>query len=130
MRALPALRPLVLGAKALLKEAGLNEVFTGGLSSYSVFNMAVAHLQVGCWNQGRICERDVAKGGGRGGPLQLQRVQHDRGAPAGGGEGEGAGPWHGARVVGPWVGGHWRGWLAPPLPPAPPPPPPGGAVCS
>ena len=46
MRALPALRPLVLGAKALLKEAGLNEVFTGGLSSYSVFNMAVAHLQV------------------------------------------------------------------------------------
>jgi len=43
--ALPPLRPLVLTAKALLKEAGLNEVFTGGLSSYSLFNMAVAHLQ-------------------------------------------------------------------------------------
>lgn len=35
----------MLAAKALLKEAGLNEVFTGGLSSYSLFNMAVAHLQ-------------------------------------------------------------------------------------
>jgi hypothetical protein len=45
VRALPPLRPLVLAAKALLKEAGLNEVFTGGLSSYSLLNMAVAHLQ-------------------------------------------------------------------------------------
>jgi hypothetical protein len=35
----------VLTAKALLKEAGLNEVFTGGLSSYSLLNMALAHLQ-------------------------------------------------------------------------------------
>jgi hypothetical protein len=43
--ALPPLRPLVLVTKALLKEAGLNEVFTGGLSSYSLINMTIAHLQ-------------------------------------------------------------------------------------
>jgi DNA polymerase sigma len=45
VRALPPLRPLVLVIKAMLKEAGLNEVFTGGLSSYSLVNMVVAHLQ-------------------------------------------------------------------------------------
>jgi DNA polymerase sigma len=45
--ALPPLRPLCLVAKAFLRERGLNEVFTGGLSSYSVINMVLAHLQVG-----------------------------------------------------------------------------------
>jgi hypothetical protein len=45
VQALPPLRPLVLVIKAMLKEAGLNEVFTGGLSSYSLVNMVVAHLQ-------------------------------------------------------------------------------------
>uniref|UniRef100_A0A6S8I4E8 MPN domain-containing protein n=1 Tax=Dunaliella tertiolecta TaxID=3047 RepID=A0A6S8I4E8_DUNTE len=43
--ALPQLRPLCLTVKAMLREAGLNEVFTGGLSSYSLFNMVYSHLQ-------------------------------------------------------------------------------------
>lgn len=30
---------------ACMQEAGLNEVFTGGLSSYSIVNMVMAHLQ-------------------------------------------------------------------------------------
>ena len=42
--ALPPLRPLVLVVKAVLKEAGLNEVFRGGLSSYCTTLMAIAHL--------------------------------------------------------------------------------------
>ncbi|GFR51554.1 hypothetical protein Agub_g13973, partial [Astrephomene gubernaculifera] len=42
---LPPLRPLCLVVKALLKEAGLNEVFTGGVSSYVLINMVIAHLQ-------------------------------------------------------------------------------------
>ncbi|MEW5298464.1 MAG: hypothetical protein WDW36_001585 [Sanguina aurantia] len=42
---LPPLRPLVLVLKACLKEAGLNEVFTGGISSYSLVQLAIAHLQ-------------------------------------------------------------------------------------
>lgn len=41
----PALRPLILVVKAVLKEAGLNEVFSGGLSSYSTTLMVMAHLQ-------------------------------------------------------------------------------------
>ena len=42
---LPPLRPLVLVLKALLRETKLNEVFSGGLSSYSLVNMVIAHLQ-------------------------------------------------------------------------------------
>jgi DNA polymerase sigma len=45
VRRLPPLRPLLLVLKALLREAGLNEVFSGGLSSYSLFSMVLAHLQ-------------------------------------------------------------------------------------
>lgn len=45
IKAMPPLRPLVLVIKAFLKEAGMNEVFTGGLSSYSLCNMVIAHLQ-------------------------------------------------------------------------------------
>jgi hypothetical protein len=45
MAALPPLRPLVLLLKVLLKQASLNEVFSGGLSSWSLINMVVAHLQ-------------------------------------------------------------------------------------
>ena len=44
--AVPPLRPLALAVKAFLRERGLNEVFTGGLSSYSVVNMVLAHLLV------------------------------------------------------------------------------------
>ncbi len=39
------MRPLVLVLKAYLKSVHLNEVMTGGLSSYSLCNMVVAHLQ-------------------------------------------------------------------------------------
>ncbi|KAL0044929.1 hypothetical protein WJX82_002262 [Trebouxia sp. C0006] len=42
--AAPPLRVLVLVVKALLKETMLNEVFTGGLSSYSIVNMVMTHL--------------------------------------------------------------------------------------
>ncbi|KAL0029353.1 hypothetical protein WJX77_001697 [Trebouxia sp. C0004] len=42
--AAPPLRVLVLVIKALLKETMLNEVFTGGLSSYSIVNMVMTHL--------------------------------------------------------------------------------------
>ncbi|KAK9827438.1 hypothetical protein WJX74_002466 [Apatococcus lobatus] len=43
---LPAIRPLTLAIKALLRELGLNEVFSGGLSSYSVVNMVMAYLSL------------------------------------------------------------------------------------
>lgn len=39
------MRPTSQVLKALLKHRHLNEVFTGGLSSYSLLNMVVAHLQ-------------------------------------------------------------------------------------
>lgn len=45
VRTLPPLRPLLLGAKAVLREAGLNEVFTGGLGSYSLALLVLSHLQ-------------------------------------------------------------------------------------
>lgn len=44
LTSMPPLRALVLVIKALLKEAGLNEVFVGGLSSYSVTLMVMSHL--------------------------------------------------------------------------------------
>jgi len=37
---MPALRPLVLVLKALLREHRLNVVWHGGLSSFSLLNMA------------------------------------------------------------------------------------------
>ena len=43
--AVPPLRPLTLIIKALLREKGLKEVFSGGLSSYTITNMVLAHLQ-------------------------------------------------------------------------------------
>jgi len=45
VRTLPPLRPLLLGAKAVLRESGLNEVFTGGLGSYSLALLVLSHLQ-------------------------------------------------------------------------------------
>lgn len=44
-RVYPPLRPIVLVLKTYLKQLGLNEVNTGGLSSYSLTNMVIAHLQ-------------------------------------------------------------------------------------
>lgn len=46
---MPPLRPLALVVKALLRDRGMGEVFTGGLGSYAVTNMVLAHLQAeGC----------------------------------------------------------------------------------
>lgn len=36
----------MLAAKAIIREAGLNEVFTGGLGSYSLALLVISHLQV------------------------------------------------------------------------------------
>ncbi|BDA45508.1 probable terminal nucleotidyltransferase 4B at N-terminal half [Coccomyxa sp. Obi] len=41
----PALRPLTLLIKAMLKVLGLGDVSQGGLGSFSVANMVIAHLQ-------------------------------------------------------------------------------------
>lgn len=54
LQAIPPLRPLVLVVKAFLKEACLNEVFTGGLSSFSLTLMVLAHLQA------EVCQGPVA----------------------------------------------------------------------
>jgi len=40
------LRPLVLVLKSILKQSNLGDVSTGGLGSWSLANMAIAHLQV------------------------------------------------------------------------------------
>jgi hypothetical protein len=47
-----AVRPLTLLLKCILKQRGLSEVFTGGLGSWSLVNMVIAHLMVrmvGVW---------------------------------------------------------------------------------
>lgn len=38
------LRPLVLALKSLLKDRHLNEVVTGGMGTYALSNMVLAHL--------------------------------------------------------------------------------------
>jgi non-canonical poly(A) RNA polymerase PAPD5/7 len=43
--ALPALRALVLVVKSFLSQRSMNEVFTGGLGSYSIVCLAVSFLQ-------------------------------------------------------------------------------------
>lgn len=45
LHAYPALHPLLLVVKAFLHQRGLNEVFSGGLGSYSVLLLVVSHLQ-------------------------------------------------------------------------------------
>ena len=42
---LPVLRPLCLVLKAMLNERNLRDVINGGLSSWSLCNMIIAHLQ-------------------------------------------------------------------------------------
>lgn len=44
--ALPALKPLVLVIKAFLNQRGMNEVYSGGLGSYSVICLVISFLQV------------------------------------------------------------------------------------
>ncbi len=61
----------VLVLKAYLKACRLNEVNTGGLSSYSLTNMVIAHLQeelkVRAWHAGRrvCCARVLSYRGSR-----------------------------------------------------------------
>jgi non-canonical poly(A) RNA polymerase PAPD5/7 len=43
---MPALRALVLVVKAFLRQRSMNEVFTGGLGSYSIICLAVSFLQM------------------------------------------------------------------------------------
>lgn len=43
----PALRALTVVIKALLKQSKLNERVSGGLGSYCVLNMVMAHLIMG-----------------------------------------------------------------------------------
>ena len=42
----PALRPLVLVIKSFLNQRSMNEVFSGGLGSYSIVCLATSFLQV------------------------------------------------------------------------------------
>ena len=45
MAALPPLRPLSLVLKAFLQQRELNEVYTGGVGSYAILVMLIAHLR-------------------------------------------------------------------------------------
>ncbi len=51
---LPALRPLVLVLKLLLREHSLNDVATGGLGSWALANMVMAHLKVRSSSSSRL----------------------------------------------------------------------------
>ena len=46
MRRFPALRPLTTVLKAFLQQRALNEVYTGGIGSYALLCMVMAHLQL------------------------------------------------------------------------------------
>ena len=46
MKRFPALRPLTTVLKAFLHQRGLNEVYSGGIGSYAVLCMVMAHLQL------------------------------------------------------------------------------------
>jgi non-canonical poly(A) RNA polymerase PAPD5/7 len=46
----PALRPLLMVLKCFLQQRSLNEVFSGGLGSYSVLLLVVSHLQMSGYN--------------------------------------------------------------------------------
>ncbi|KFM25080.1 Poly(A) RNA polymerase protein 2 [Auxenochlorella protothecoides] len=56
--AIPPLRPLCLVIKALLRQKGFNQVFTGGISSYSLCNMVrmwvLAYLQSEGYKLGEV----------------------------------------------------------------------------
>jgi non-canonical poly(A) RNA polymerase PAPD5/7 len=42
----PALRPLILIVKSYLSQRGMNEVYKGGLGSYSIICLVISFLQV------------------------------------------------------------------------------------
>lgn len=67
--AVPPLRPLTLVVKALLRDKGMNEVYTGGLGSYAVVNMVLAHLQA---NGYCIDSSNDDGGGGAGNDEELE----------------------------------------------------------
>lgn len=46
IKELPAAKPLVLIVKSFLNQRSMNEVFTGGLGSYSIVCMVTSFLQV------------------------------------------------------------------------------------
>ena len=46
LSSLPALKPLVLVVKAFLSQRGMNEVYSGGLGSYSVICLVISFLQL------------------------------------------------------------------------------------
>lgn len=46
----PALRPLLMVLKSFLQQRSLNEVFSGGLGSYSILLLVVSHLQMSAYN--------------------------------------------------------------------------------
>ncbi|CAI5496527.1 unnamed protein product [Closterium sp. Naga37s-1] len=56
MKAMPALRPISLVLKLFLQQRGLNEVFTGGIGSYALLVMIMAHLQThhSCFSSGKL----------------------------------------------------------------------------
>ncbi|XP_068657799.1 uncharacterized protein [Aristolochia californica] len=45
---IPSLRPLCLILKVFLQQRELNEVYSGGISSYALLAMLIAHLKI-CW---------------------------------------------------------------------------------
>lgn len=53
LEVLPGARQLIMVVKAFLSQRSMNEVFTGGLGSYSVICLVLSFLQVGqTW---RLC---------------------------------------------------------------------------
>lgn len=54
----PIVRPLVLVLKALLKEKNLNEVYTGGISSYVLFNLVCSSFSISLFLVDRKLLRD------------------------------------------------------------------------
>jgi DNA polymerase sigma len=65
--AYPPLTPLVLVLKVYLRSCGLGEVMNGGLSSFSLTNMALAHLM----EELKVDNHGRAAGGAFRGVVQL-----------------------------------------------------------
>lgn len=58
----PILKPLFLTLKYFMRQYNLNDASVGGLGSYTLFNMALSHLQMYYYNFGNAS--DSFKGGG------------------------------------------------------------------
>lgn len=55
---LPGARQLIMVVKAFLSQRSMNEVFTGGLGSYSVICMVISFLQVSKTSAKMVCTAD------------------------------------------------------------------------